>query len=105
MPTSEESRALLLYRSTVDHVVDPSSAASSRPDRLRDVREELLENSYHVATLDNDAERSSRVRGVHRARLRGSRRRRTHTVTSPQDPEEEPVGDELSEARPEVRPG
>ena len=25
-------------------------------------------------------------------------------MTSPQDPEEEPVGDELSEARPEVRP-
>ena len=49
---------VLMYRSTVDHVVDPSSAriiqASNASD---DVREELLENSYHVATLDNDAER------------------------------------------------
>jgi carboxylesterase len=49
---------VLLYRSAEDHVVDPSSAriilssvASS------DTREETLENSYHVATLDNDAER------------------------------------------------
>ncbi len=49
---------LLIYRSSVDHVVDPSSArvilagvASS------DASEESLENSYHVATLDNDAER------------------------------------------------
>ncbi|MEO7351597.1 MAG: esterase, partial [Marmoricola sp.] len=48
---------ILLFRSTEDHVVDPSSAriiltgvASS------DVHEERLENSYHVATLDNDAE-------------------------------------------------
>jgi carboxylesterase len=49
---------VLLYRSTVDHVVDPSSAriiqASIASD---DVCEELLENSYHVATLDHDAER------------------------------------------------
>lgn len=49
---------LLLFRSSVDHVVDPSSAriilqAVSSPQ----TREERLENSYHVATLDNDAER------------------------------------------------
>ncbi|MCW2760026.1 MAG: esterase [Marmoricola sp.] len=49
---------LLLLRSAEDHVVDPSSAriilatvASS------DTSEVILDNSYHVATLDNDAER------------------------------------------------
>ncbi len=48
---------VLLFRSAEDHVVDPSSAriilgaVSSR-----DASEVVLENSYHVATLDNDAE-------------------------------------------------
>jgi len=52
------TQPLLLFRSTVDHVVEPSSsrrvleAVSSR-----DVTETLLEDSYHVAVLDNDAER------------------------------------------------
>jgi carboxylesterase len=47
---------LLLFRAPGDHVVDPSSAriilgaVSSR-----DATERLLENSYHVATIDNDA--------------------------------------------------
>lgn len=47
---------VLLFRSSVDHVVDPSSgriilgAVGSG-----DVREEILTNSFHVATLDNDA--------------------------------------------------
>ena len=49
---------VLLYRSTVDHVVEPSSARIIQANiGSTDVREELLENSYHVATLDNDAER------------------------------------------------
>jgi carboxylesterase len=49
---------VLLFRSTTDHVVDPLSAkllhagASSTT-----VVEVALPNSYHVATLDNDAER------------------------------------------------
>ena len=47
---------LLLFRSTVDHVVDPSSAALIRSTvSSRDLTERVLENSYHVATLDNDA--------------------------------------------------
>jgi carboxylesterase len=48
---------ILLFRSTEDHVVDPSSgrAIQSRVGST-DVREELLEDSYHVATLDNDAQ-------------------------------------------------
>ncbi len=48
---------VLLFRSAVDHVVDPSSAriilAGLGSD---DKREEILADSYHVATLDNDAE-------------------------------------------------
>lgn len=48
---------LLLFRSVVDHVVDPTSglailAETSSPD----VREHLLERSYHVATMDYEAE-------------------------------------------------
>lgn len=47
---------ILLFRSTVDHVVDPSSATAIRSSvASADVREEMLEDSYHVATLDNDA--------------------------------------------------
>ena len=48
---------LLLFRSAEDHVVDPSSAQIilSRVSS-RDVTERILENSYHVATLDNDAQ-------------------------------------------------
>jgi len=48
---------ILVFRSAEDHVVDPSSArilASSISSR--DYEERLLENSYHVATLDNDAD-------------------------------------------------
>jgi carboxylesterase len=49
---------VLLYRSTVDHVVDPSSARIILARVASgDTREESLENSYHVATLDNDADR------------------------------------------------
>ena len=48
---------LLVFRSREDHIVEPASgellmsAVSST-----DVREVVLEDSYHVATLDNDAE-------------------------------------------------
>lgn len=47
---------LLLFRSSVDHVVDPSSAriildGVSSAERT----ERVLTDSYHVATLDNDA--------------------------------------------------
>lgn len=50
------TQPLLVFRSAVDHVVDPSSAALIRSTvSSRDVTERILENSYHVATLDNDA--------------------------------------------------
>ncbi len=48
---------VLLFRSAVDHVVDPSSARIIESSvSSRDYTERLLEDSYHVATLDNDAE-------------------------------------------------
>lgn len=47
---------LLLFRSAEDHVVDPSSARIILGSvSSRDTTERVLENSYHVATLDNDA--------------------------------------------------
>jgi len=50
------TQPLLVFRSEVDHVVDPSSARIiSSTVSSRDVTEHVLENSYHVATLDNDA--------------------------------------------------
>jgi carboxylesterase len=51
------TQPLLLFRSTQDHVVPPPSSAMllSRISST-DVEERLLERSYHVATLDYDAE-------------------------------------------------
>jgi carboxylesterase len=50
------TQPLLIFRSVDDHVVDSSSVPiiTSRVSS-RDVTERLLEDSYHVATLDNDA--------------------------------------------------
>ena len=48
---------LLVFRSAEDHVVDPSSARIILSQTSSsDARERVLDNSYHVATLDNDAE-------------------------------------------------
>jgi carboxylesterase len=52
------TQPVLYFRSAADHVIDPSSS----PTVLRgvgsvDVEERVLDDSYHVATLDNDAER------------------------------------------------
>jgi len=48
---------LLVYRSAVDHVVEPASTAALLSGvRSLDVEERVVRNSYHVATLDNDAE-------------------------------------------------
>ncbi|GAA0625159.1 alpha/beta hydrolase [Kribbella sandramycini] len=52
------TQPVLLFRSTVDHVVEASSARNVLAAiSSRDVTETLLEDSYHVATLDNDAPR------------------------------------------------
>jgi esterase/lipase len=49
---------LLVFRSTEDHVVEPASVAALKAAiSSTDVTEVLLEDSYHVATLDNDAEK------------------------------------------------
>ena len=50
------TQPLLIFRSREDHVVPPSSTAliTSRV-ASQDVTERMLENSYHVATLDYDA--------------------------------------------------
>ena len=46
-----------MYRSVEDHVVDPSSAALLKAKATSTTVEEiLLHDSYHVATIDNDAE-------------------------------------------------
>jgi carboxylesterase len=54
----EVTQPVLLLRSTQDHVIPASSSALvlSRISSL-DVAEILLEDSYHVATIDNDAPR------------------------------------------------
>jgi carboxylesterase len=52
------TQPILLLRSAEDHVVEPDSSAMLREKvSSTDVTEILLENSYHVATLDNDAPR------------------------------------------------
>ena len=45
-----------MFRSRVDHVVEPlSGRLLQRGATSTTVQEVLLEDSYHVATLDNDA--------------------------------------------------
>jgi carboxylesterase len=54
---NEVTQPVLVYRSAVDHVVGPASMRvllAGVPKGLVTVRE--LADSYHVATLDNDAE-------------------------------------------------
>ncbi|WP_448317632.1 alpha/beta hydrolase [Streptomyces sp. CO7] len=52
------TQPLLVLHSTVDHVVSPADSARilARVSSV-DTTEIVLEDSYHVATLDNDAER------------------------------------------------
>ena len=52
----EVTQPLLLFRSRTDKVVDPSSGRIIMSEvSSRDLEERVLEDSYHVATLDNDA--------------------------------------------------
>jgi carboxylesterase len=49
---------IVMFRSRVDHVVEPLSGQLLRAGATSTtVREVILEDSYHVATLDNDAQR------------------------------------------------
>jgi carboxylesterase len=55
---SRVTQPVLYFRSEDDHVIDPSSAPTVLHGvSSTDVEERTLTNSYHVATLDNDAER------------------------------------------------
>ena len=48
---------MLLLHSTVDHIVEPVNAEVVRDEvSSTDVTDIVLERSYHVATLDYDAE-------------------------------------------------
>jgi len=50
------TQPLLAFRSAEDHLVEPASGALlMRSVASKDVREIVLTDSYHVATLDNDA--------------------------------------------------
>jgi len=50
------TQPILVFRSTDDHVVEPDSTALLKATvSSSDVREVVLDDSYHVATLDNDA--------------------------------------------------
>jgi carboxylesterase len=52
------TQPLLYFRSTVDHVIDPSSSATVlKAVSSRDLEERLLDDCFHVATLDHGAER------------------------------------------------
>lgn len=54
----EVKQPLLMFRSAEDHVVPASSGALvMRHVSSADLTERVLEDSYHVATLDNDAPR------------------------------------------------
>jgi carboxylesterase len=47
---------VLMYRSRIDHVLDDLSGQLLKAGAVNTtVREVILENSYHVATIDNDA--------------------------------------------------
>jgi carboxylesterase len=51
---SSVTQPVLVFRSTVDHVVGPASMKVLQA-ALPGAEVQMLENSYHVATLDNDA--------------------------------------------------
>ncbi len=52
----EITQPLMLFRSRIDKVVDPSSGEIIMSTvSSRDLTERVLEDSYHVATMDNDA--------------------------------------------------
>ena len=55
---SKVTAPILMFRSRVDHVLEPLSGLLLHAGATSTtVREVILEDSYHVATLDNDAQR------------------------------------------------
>ena len=79
---------ILMYRSVEDHVVEPLSAQLLQTGAVNTtIREVLLLDSYHVATMDNDAQTDlHRQRRVHRVdRRRGARGATAMTLDHPGD--------------------
>jgi carboxylesterase len=68
------TQPLLLMYSAVDHVVPAATNAHAVRDGVSssDVTEIVLEDSYHVATLDNDAERIEKESLAFVARVAGT---------------------------------
>jgi carboxylesterase len=71
---SRVTQPLLLMYSAVDHVVPAATNAHAVRDGVgsTDVTEIVLEDSYHVATLDNDAERIQKESIAFVARVAGN---------------------------------
>jgi carboxylesterase len=66
------TQPLLYFRSTVDHTIDPSSSPTlMKAVSSRDLEERLLDDCYHVATLDHGAERIFRESAEFVARITG----------------------------------
>jgi carboxylesterase len=68
------TQPLLLMYSAVDHTVPAATNAHAVRDGVgsADVTEIVLEDSYHVATLDNDAERIEKESLAFIARVAGN---------------------------------
>ena len=84
------TQPLLMLCSTEDHVADPGSHRKVLESVSSiDVTEKMLPNSYHVATLDNDA--PTDLRGVRRASCTRSRTRSTRSDPSRRRPVSKPL--------------
>jgi carboxylesterase len=69
------TQPLLMFRSAEDHVIDPLSARLIvQRVSSRDISEHMLDDSYHVATLDNDADTvfAESLKFVHRVAAEGA---------------------------------
>jgi carboxylesterase len=67
------TQPMIIFRSLEDHVVDPQSTRNIQAGvSSRDVTERVLENSYHVATLDHDAPQIFEESAAFIARVSGS---------------------------------
>jgi carboxylesterase len=87
------TQPVLVYRSTVDHVVGPASMRVLRA-ALPTVQVRPLPNSYHVATLDNDAAE------IFEGTLAFIRQ---HDTTTPGPAEQKPAGQDAADIPAEKR--
>lgn len=67
------TQPVIIFRSAEDHVVDAQSTRNIQAGvSSRDVTERVLDNSFHVATLDNDAPQIFEESAAFIARVAGS---------------------------------